>query len=98
MCLWLQMTPTEMRSYRRKHCRLLMLMLVLALLLIHLVPPPSDSFQLWIGLFLIFVFYRLRYWRIDPVTVAMVEYNEFVDADVKAQCDLVRQQRIDAGL
>ena len=92
--LLLQMTPAELKSYRRRHFGLILAMLALALALAWVVP---WSPRLFVGWFLVFLFYRLRYWHIDPVTTATVEYNKCLEAVVRRTSEAVRQQRIDAG-
>jgi len=91
--LLLQMTPIEARRYRRCHCRLIVYMLALAALA-WLVPFP----QCWLVWYLIYVLYRLRYQHLDPIIVAMREYNRDLESVVKEDCATVRQQRIGAGL
>ena len=92
--LLLQMTPTELETYQHRHHWLITVMLILATGLALLVPPP----RLWFTWFLVYVLYRLRYWHIDPITTAMEEYNRYLEAVVRQECETARQQRIDAGL
>ena len=92
--LLLQMTPTELETYQYRHHRLITVMLILAAGLALLLPPP----RLWFAWFLVYVLYTLRYWHIDPITMAMEEYNRYLEAVVRQECETARQQRIDAGL
>ena len=54
--------------------------------------------RLLLAWFLVSVLYRLRYWSIDPITLATKEYNRYLEAFVQQQGETTRQQRIDAGL
>jgi hypothetical protein len=91
--LLLQMTPAELAEYHWKHGLLLAVILLIAATAWFLVPPPA----LWWFFFFLLLLYRLRYWRIDPITSAMQEYNHDWEAAVREQCSTVRQQRIDSG-
>ena len=92
--LLLQMTSTELDSYHDRHHCLTAAMLLLAAGFSLIVPPP----RLWLAWFLVYVLYTLRYWHIDPITAAMKEYNRYLEAVVRQECEDARQQRIDAGL
>ena len=93
--LFLQMTPTELKTYCRRHCWLIGNMLALAAVLPLAVPWSPSLFVAW---FLVFLLYRIRYWHIDPVTMATVEYNNYLEAVVRQESEAMRQKRIDAGL
>ena len=92
--LLLQMTPTELETYQQHRHWLITVMLILAVGLALIAPPP----RLWLAWFLVYVLYTLRYWHIDPITVATKEYNRYLEAIVRQECETARQQRIDAGL
>ena len=93
--LLLQMTPTELKTYRHRHCWLIAVMLALAAGFTLLMPLSPRLLLAW---FLVSVLYRLRYWSIDPITLATKEYNRYLEAFVQQQGETTRQQRIDAGL
>lgn len=92
--LFLQMTPAELSAYRVRHGGLLITMLTLAALAVYLASPPG----LWWILGTLWLIYDLRYTRIDPVTVAMQEYNCDLDAVVQQECAVARERRVEAGL
>ena len=93
--LLLQMTPTELETYQRRHRWLIAIILALAVVFALLMPLSPRLFFAW---FLVFVLYRLRYWSIDPITLATKEYNRYLDEVVTQECENTRQKRIDAGL
>jgi hypothetical protein len=93
--LLLQMTPTELKTYHRQHLRLISTMLALAVVFALLMPLSSGLLFVW---FLVLALYRLRYWSIDPITLATREFNRCLEAVVEQECKTIRQQRIDAGL
>ena len=93
--LLLQMTPTELGTYHRRHLRLIAAMLALAVVFALLMPLSPGLLFAW---FLVLVLYRLRYWSIDPITLATKEYNRCLEAVVRQECEAVRQKTIDAGL
>ena len=92
--LLLQMTPTELGTYHRRHLRLIAAMLAVAVVFARLMPLSPGLLFAW---FLVFLLYRLRYWSIDPITLATKEYNRCLDAVVRQECETARQKRIDAG-
>ena len=92
--LLLQMTPTELETYRRRHHWLIAAMLALAVVMVLL----ASGLRLWFALTLTYTLYRLRYWSIDPITLATTEYNHHLETVVEQECETTRQQRIDAGL
>ena len=92
--LLLQMTPTELATYRRRHSYLILVVLALGAASL-LLPWSLMLLTVW---FLLSVLYRLWYWRIDPITMAAEEYNRRLEAVVRQECKTARQQRIDAGL
>ena len=89
------MTPTELETYQRRHRWLIAIILALAVVFAPLMPLSPRLFFAW---FLVFVLYRLRYWSIDPITLATKEYNRYLDEVVTQECENTRQKRIDVGL
>jgi hypothetical protein len=92
--LLLQMTPAELSAYQRRLVALWTITLAVAGTAWLLLPSPG----VWWFLFCLWILHSLRYWRIDPITVAMQEYNRDLEAVVRRDCEAARQERIDAGL
>jgi hypothetical protein len=93
--LLLQMTPAELAAYKRKHLGLIIKVAIVAGVVACWVPSPG----VWWIWYVLWILYNVRYYqRIDPVTIAICEYNRGLDAVVQQTCAAARQQRTNAGL
>ena len=91
--LILQMSPAQLAEYNRLRLYLAGSILLVAAAAALVLPMP------WLGWcwFFLWIFHGLRYWRIDPVTVAKWEYTRQLEEVVRQECHTIRQQRENHG-